>query len=362
MEDRTTIEISTPIRDRLRKMKDDNDQTYDGALDEMLSGFGYPDETPIDSEYRFTNSEYVFRCETDSPYPLCVNASPYAKKEAYLYESQTEPLNDLLNDFNSLLRYFGLYHDKRQRAGSFVIHQDGYNWFGLGFDNFLKNCSNQEERYADVPDIDPHHHEMATYVYHGGGATLLIYGQPNARFDKDYLKRGGISLLTHGCPTRRDFINLLEQVPFKMSNGLSWNPLTLDWWNGRSGYGPYGIPSTLEKLDPASGTPITDDREDIIGYVCENPYYGEPELLLDEFGYGDERDAIDESVDERALENLIEKSTTPEMVLLRSMAHRPNEDTYYEYERMTLGELPNMTGIGGGVTFNIKITPKGDYY
>ena len=361
-DNRTTIEISEPIRDRLRKLKEDRHQTYDNALDDMLSAFGYPDNSPIDSEYRFTDLESVFRCETSSAYPLSVFTSPYRRGESYLYRSQPDTLNDFLNDFAPLLRYYGLYHDKRKRAGSFVIHQDGYNWFGFGFDNFLKACSNQEERYAELDDLDPHHHEMAAFVYHGGGATLHIYGQPNARFDNSHLKRGGISLLTNGCPTRRDFINLLEQVPLQMSNGLSWNPLVLDWWNGRSGYGPYSVPSMLEQLDPQDGISITDDREDVIGYVCKNPYYDNPDLLLEEFGYGDQGEAVDDSNYDIGPEDLVEIAVTTEKVLLRSMSHRPNEDTFYEYERMTLGPLPRMSGMSMGVTFDIKINPKGDYY
>ena len=361
-EDKTTVEISESVRDRLREMKDERHQTYDTVLDQMLSSFGYPDNSPIDSEYQFTDPECVFRCETDSDYPLCVNTTPYVNSEAYLYNSQPDTLNDFLNDFDPLMRYFGLYYNKRQYAGSFVIHQDGYNWFGLGFDNFLEACSNQKERYGNIDDLDPHHNEMAVYVYHGDGATLLIYGQPNARFDKDYLKQGGITLLTYGCPTRRDFINLLEQVPLTMSNGLSWDPLILDWWDGRSNHGPWKTPSTLGTLDPESGIPITDDREWITSYVCENPYYKKPEVLLEEFGYKDGEASISDSVDEGDLKKLVEKFAATKKILLRSMPHKPNEDTYYEYERLTIGELPPMAGIGGGITANIKITPQGDYY
>lgn len=357
-DNKTTVEMSESVRNRLREMKNERHQTYDTVLNQMLSAFGYPDNTPIDSEYRFTDPEYVFRCETDSVYPLCVYTSPYVKSDSYLYESQADTLNDFLGDFEPLMRYFGLYYNKRQHAGSFVVHQDGYNWFGLGFDNFLNTCSNQEERYAEIDNLEPHHYEMAAYVYHGEGATLLISGQPNAGFDEDYLKRAEITLLTHGCPIQRDFINLHEQAPLKMSNGLSWDPIVLDWLNGVSEYGPLGVPSTLDKLDPDSGVPITGEREEITGYVCENPYYLEPNLLLEELGYKNGESTVNDSVKEGEVETLVEKFTSTRKILLRSMAHKPNEDTYYEYKRMTLGELPATSGV----TVNIEITPKGDYY
>ena len=356
--DRTTVEISEPIRDRLRKLKKDRGQTYDAALDAMLTAHGYPDETPVDTEYRFVDSDLVFHCESSPSDPVCVYTPPFSVREPYLYESARETqFAEFLEDFKPLMEYFGLTNKKRRRAGSFVVSQDGNNWFGRGLDNFLETCSNQEQRYETVGDIDPHHSERAVYVYHGKGATLLIYGQPSARSDSNHIRHGGLTLLTNGCPTRNKFINLLDRVPTDMSNGTTdWNPDGLHWWNGRGNYGPYRVPETLRNVNIKEGVKIKDESDDVVGYVCDNPYFGKSDQLFKEFGH-DDLDEIDGS-----LKNAVQRFTSTEQALIRTMIHKPNDDTYYEFEQLRIYELPALGGIGGGTTVDIRAKPKGDYF
>lgn len=289
-DDRTTIEVSESIRNRLREYKDKRGQTYDGAIDGLLSMAGAPGGLSIRSAFQYTNPEFVYRCRAESLDLSCIYTPPFRASDPYLYKStSTAVFSEFIDEFEPLLRYFNLYREKREQAGIFGVSQSGYNWFGRGFDNFLKLCTNQDERYAELDNINPHHSETAVYVYRKKGTILLIYGQPSRRHDQ--IGHAGLYLLTSGCPTRNDFITLLDQLPETMSNGHSWDPYVLDWWNGRAGYGPREVPPTLAELDPQTGISITDDQDDILGYVCHNPYYGRPpEQVVEEITQTDEYD------------------------------------------------------------------------
>lgn len=325
---------------------------------------------------QYPNPDFVLRSKTHKHGSHCAFHPPYNTGESYLYSStRSLEFHDFASDFEPLVEYFDLltpdasplrpddtYARSRrdsERRGAFVINQGNYSWFGWGFDNFLTACANQEERYAEINDLEGRHHsESAFYMYSGNGAKLMIYGQPYAR-EKDYIRYGGITLLTHGAPTKRDFIDLLDAVPASMSNGLSWDPVVIDWWNGRSGYGPYTVPEALNNLDPQSGTAIAKSDGDLRGYLCENPYYRNPQRLLTELGYDYETVTSDQSKHEEKIQTLAEKFTNVEKILLRSaFDHKVTDDTSYTFERFRLGEIPSIDGAGVGMTADIKIKPQ----
>lgn len=360
-DDRTTIELSEEVRDRLKDFKNEQNMTYDDAVDDILSMVGHPNKSPIDAEYRYLDPDSVFRCESSKSKPLCVFTKPYRAKEGYLFRSRkTITLNEFLEQLTPIFRHYKLYHDNRRHAGSFVVNQGGHNWIGWGIDNFLKTCSNQDERYEGLEDLKTHHHESAVYIYNSQ-EKLIIFGQPYAYSDKTYIKRAGFYLLTSGIPAGRDFTNLLEQMPAEMGNGFSWDPLILDWWDGRQGYGPRGTPSALEDLDPRTGVPLTDDSGDILGYACANPYFQQTDRLLNELNC--EETGVYSNSREIELTRFVEPFVSSGMVLLRtSFPHQTVDETYYEPERFTISELPGFTGIGGGIAVDIEVSVEGDYY
>lgn len=352
-QDRTTIEISPSIRDRLRKFKDDRGQTYDGALETLLAARGYSGDGSVLSKNLYTEPEYVHRCQASPLSSVCVYAPPYRADDPYLYKStERESFTEFIDEFEPLLRYFGLYRDDRRRAGSFVVSQSGYNWFGWGIDNFFELCTNQDERYTDLDNITPHHSESAVYIYRKKWTTLLIHGQPAYTGGDNKLRNAGVYLLTAGCPTQRKFINLLEQLPMTMSNGRSWEPLVLDWRNEWSGDGSRDVPSTLTEIDPRDGIAMVDSygRQ---GYVCENPYYEAPDLLVDECG-GAEGAHGDKSPSDSDLRKLVTDFTSTKKIFLRSSGTPATDDAEYEYERVRIGDLPKCWGFGG-VTADIKV-------
>lgn len=349
--DRTTIEISPSIRDRLREFKNDRGQTYDGALNTLLSARGYSEGGSILSESLFTEPEYVHRCQASPSDSVCVYSQPYIAEDPYLYYSKSwEEYTEFIDEFEPLLQYFGLFRDERQQAGSFVVSQNGYNWFGAGIDNFFELCTNQEKRYADLDDIRPNRLENAAYIYHKKDVTVFIRGQPVYSDASTGLQRARLYLLTSGCPTQRNFINLLDQLPMTMSNGHSWDPLVLDGMPRRARSGFRDVPAALADLDPRDGIPMVDSNGRQ-GYVCDNPYYEAPDLLVDECcGSGGVQD--DESHSDGDLEQLVTPFTSMKKIFIKNRGVPPTDETTYKYEQVRFGNLPKSWGV----TADISVT------
>lgn len=351
-DDRTTVELSVSVRDRFREMKTNRNQTYDQALDKMLSAFGYPPEmrTAIDPEQYFTDSSSTFRCHVDPPGSLCIPTLPFINDDPYLYKSQESPIDNFFDEFEPLLQYFRLYGNRQHHSGSFVINHGDYSWSGSGLDDFLQACENQDQRHKAIDPVESYL-ERGVYVYNGNKASLQIYGEISS--GPGFLTRGGISLLTRGCPTQLDFRLLLDRLPMQMSNGLSWNPLILNWKPRDLGDGP----DYLTNIEPQNGTPVRNDSNKVYGYICENPYFGELDRLLEDFTNDTETASIENCSSEDMLEAVVEQFTATEQILLRSPVHSPAGDTLYDVHRLILAELPSMNGKGWGTTASIRITP-----
>jgi hypothetical protein len=186
-------------------------------------------------------------------------------------------------------------------------------------------------------------------------ATGRRYGTRSDN-EKTRIDYGRVYLLTHGCPTRNDFTNLLDQLPWTMSNGLSWSPTVYGWKRSGPNARPFGAPFSLAEFDPRDGHRITDRRDDVVAFVCDNPYYGRPDLLQEELNEAPTSNSEWAELP-GDLEGAVSLFADAELALIRTSPHQPLEETYYEADRLLLGTLPR-----GGATVDIRVVPKGEYH
>lgn len=169
---------------------------------------------------------------------------------------------------------------------SFTINQSNAAWIGKGFDNFVYNLRDQEERYNEAEeehgyDVDLYGNEQAVFIsnldYAYPESTIIIYAGPFV--EHDGYRNIAINFLIDGYPADvRPLIEFSERTDLYLSQAHEVSIPTEGIQN------PARIPVEVVEKSVRSDIPASEDHRTVDAVVCLNPFFrksGIVESLLD---------------------------------------------------------------------------------
>jgi len=250
------------------------------------------------------------------------------------YGIEGSNINVEKEELKSLLKDLKAYLGGNYANGRFAISQINASWYGEGIGNFVESIFSSAQRYNTTPpdfDLDKHHSEEAVFVTMTDFGLLIIRSRNGAR-SEEFLDECSINFIVEGIPVdTRSILGFLQDSNYEIDNA---KPIDL-----RSEVLRY--PEGNIQVDVVELIQSQYDGEFVGWALAKNPFFEEPDLLLDDL--------------DKSTARVYEPVTREEYIRCRIGDHHPESESHrYFLQEVWLHDLSPAHGHSH-INANVRI-------